>query len=44
MVKGIGEDGFDDLMPWLMTTLTDPDSSVDRSGAAQGKQREILYV
>lgn len=36
MVKGMGENGFDDLLPWLMQTLTSEQSSVDRSGAAQG--------
>ena len=38
IVKGMGESGFDDLLPWLMQTLTSENSSVDRSGAAQGKQ------
>ena len=36
MVKGMGEDIFEDLMPWLMSTMTSELSSVDRSGAAQG--------
>ncbi|KAH0625453.1 hypothetical protein JD844_014982 [Phrynosoma platyrhinos] len=37
MVKGMGESCFEDLLPWLMDTLTYEQSSVDRSGAAQGK-------
>jgi hypothetical protein len=32
----MGEASFDDLLPWLMQTLTSESSSVDRSGAAQG--------
>ncbi|KRF82708.1 stalled ribosome sensor GCN1 [Drosophila virilis] len=36
MVKGMGETSFEDLLPWLMQTLTSESSSVDRSGAAQG--------
>lgn len=36
MVKGMGETSVEDLLPWLMQTLTSESSSVDRSGAAQG--------
>jgi hypothetical protein len=36
MVRGMGEGSFEELLPWLMQTLTSESGAVDRSGAAQG--------
>ena len=36
LTEGMAESSFEELLRWLMTTLTSVTSSVDRSGAAQG--------
>jgi hypothetical protein len=36
LLKGMGEENFKDLVPWILETLKSENSSVERSGAAQG--------
>ncbi|KAK9857624.1 hypothetical protein WJX84_011127, partial [Apatococcus fuscideae] len=43
LLRGVGDQLFSDLMPWLLTTLKSEGAAVERSGAAQGLA-EVLAV
>lgn len=36
LIRGMGEENFPDLVPWLLDTLKSDGNNVARSGAAQG--------
>ena len=36
LMKGLGEEYFEDLLPWMMRSMQSDGPSVERSGAAQG--------
>jgi len=43
MMKGMGEETFPELVPWLLAKLRTEGNSIDRSGAAQGAS-EVLHA
>lgn len=44
LIKGMGDDNFKDLVPWLLQTLKSETSSVERSGAAQGLSEVFMMT
>ncbi|KAG6745139.1 hypothetical protein POTOM_051783 [Populus tomentosa] len=44
LIRGMGEENFPDLVPWLFDSLKTDNCNVERSGAAQGLSELIIYI